>query len=71
MDPFPVVGTDAVMHYRSFGYTQEDNFARLDIDKNAGTLTVRVFDRDGKPVDVDGRDGGMTKKNVLQFVNWA
>jgi alkaline phosphatase D len=69
-DPFPVIDTDAVMHYRSFGYTQEDNFARLDIDKNAATITVRVFDRDGAAVSVDARDGTQTMANVLQLANW-
>jgi alkaline phosphatase D len=58
------------MHYRSFGYTQEDNFTRLDIDKTLGTLTIRVFNRDGKGVRVDGRDGQMTMQNVLQFARW-
>lgn len=69
-DPFPIVGTDAVMHYRSFGYTQEDNFTRLDIDKVSATIKVRAFDRDGKPVEVDGRDGAKTKENVFQLAQW-
>jgi alkaline phosphatase D len=70
LDPFPVIDTDAIMHYRSFGYTQEDNFTRLDIDKNTATLTVRVFDRDGHIVTVDDRDGSKTTKNVLELAKW-
>jgi alkaline phosphatase D len=71
-DPFPVIETDAVMHYRSFGYTQEDNFARLDVDKNAATITVRVFDRNGAAVSVDGPppDSRQTTQNVLQLAKW-
>jgi alkaline phosphatase D len=69
-DPFPVIGTDAVMHYRSFGYTQEDNFARLDVDKTAATLTVRVYDSNGNPVAVDSSYGEKTKENVLQLARW-
>ena len=70
LDAFPVIGTDAIMHYRSFGYAQEDNFTRLDIDKKAATLTVRVFDRDGRIITVDGRDGAKTTKNMLQLASW-
>jgi len=65
-----VTDTDAVMHYRSFGYTQEDNFTRLDLDKGTATLTIRLFDRDGDIVTVDGRDGAKTTKNVLQLARW-
>jgi alkaline phosphatase D len=70
LDPFPVLGTDAVMQYRSFGYSQEDNFARVDIDRAAATLTVRVFDRDGNIVEVDDLKGRMVKKNVIQLASW-
>jgi len=47
-----------------------DNFARLDVDRPSATLKVRVFDRDGEPVEVDGRDGDKTKENVLQLEKW-
>jgi alkaline phosphatase D len=70
VDPFPVIGTDAVMHYRSFGYTQEDNFNRLDIDRAKGTITVRVFDRKGEPTKVANAKGIMTTANVLQLAKW-
>jgi alkaline phosphatase D len=70
IDPFPIVPANAVMQYRSFGYTQLDNFARLDLDKAKATLTVRVFDRDGDVVEVDDRDGAITKANELQLAKW-
>src|SRR4029077_10078958 len=69
-DPFPVLGTDAVMHYRSFGYTQEDNFTRLDIDRGLSTLTVRVYDRMGHPVEVTDRERTRFTQNVLHLEPW-
>lgn len=38
------------MHYKSWGFTQDDNFARIEIDRTKSQLRVRVFDRNGKPV---------------------
>jgi alkaline phosphatase D len=70
IDPFPVIGTNAVMQYRSFGYTQEDNFTRLDIDRAKNTLTVRVFDRKGDTVEVANAKGAKTTANVLQLAKW-
>ena len=68
-DPFPIVGTDAVMHYRSYGYTQEDNFSRIDIDRATTTLTVRVFDAGRADLGRPGRRD--TEKGiVLQLAKW-
>jgi alkaline phosphatase D len=69
-DPFPIQGTDTVMHYRTFGFTQEDNFNRLDIDRSKSTITVRVFDRDGAPLAVPNANGVKTTANVLQLAKW-
>jgi alkaline phosphatase D len=69
-DPFPIAGTDAVMHYRAFGFTQEDNFSRLDIDRDKNTITVRVFDRSGEPLKVADAEGAKTMANVLKLAKW-
>ena len=69
-DPFPVMGTDATMHYRSYGYTQEDNFTRIDIDRAKAALTVRGFDRRGEPIAVANRNGGQVKEIVLPLAKW-
>lgn len=70
-DPFPVVGEKATMHYRSYGYTQEDNFSRIDINKANGTITVRVFNNRGDPIEVSDSHGGKTRTgNVLQLAKW-
>ena len=59
------------MHYKSFGYTQEDNFTRLDLDKAKSTLTVRVFDREGKPVVVGPDNNKIPLQNTLQLAKWS
>ncbi|HET6492199.1 MAG TPA: alkaline phosphatase D family protein [Burkholderiales bacterium] len=81
-DPFPIVpdpqspppagGEERypVMHYRSFGFTQEDNFTRLDLDRKAATLTVRVFNRDGELLEVDDPTGAKAVRNVLRLEAW-
>ena len=43
-DPFPILGTKATMHYTSYGFTQDDNFTRIDVNKTGHSLTVSVFD---------------------------
>jgi alkaline phosphatase D len=69
-DPFPI-GTDAAMHYKSFGYTQEDNFTRIDLDKATSMLTVRVFDKEGNPVLVGPDDNKQPLINTLQLASWS
>jgi len=68
-DPFPL-DANTRMHYRSFGYTQEDNFVRLDIDKATTSLTIRVFDRDGKPVKVADSTNTIVQGITLQLAPW-
>lgn len=63
LDPFPFKG--GVMNYRSWGFAQEDNFARIDIDRAKNRLTVRFFNRDGDVLEVlDSNDRKVTE-NVL------
>ena len=69
-DPFPVGNTGATMHYRSYGYTQEDNFCRLDLDKASHSLTVRIFDRKGKPIEVADFAGAKKMGSVLDLAAW-
>lgn len=69
-DPFPIRGTNATMHYKSFGYSQEDNFSRIDIDKAKATLTVRVFNKDGDLVSVGPERKRTTLENPLQLAKW-
>ena len=68
-DPFPV-DTNVIMHYRSFGFTQVDNFSRLDIDRSKSTITVKVFDRDGETIETANANGAKTTANILQLAKW-
>ena len=51
-DPFPIAVRASPCITESFGYTQEDNFTRIDIDQKAHTLRVSVFDDEGEPLMV-------------------
>jgi alkaline phosphatase D len=68
-DPFPV-GDGVTMHYRSHGYTQEDNFCRLELDRASHALTVRVYDRKGRPVTVTDFNGAKHDASVLSLAPW-
>ncbi|WP_295846434.1 alkaline phosphatase D family protein [Tardiphaga sp.] len=70
-DPFPILGTDKIMHYKSFGYSQEDNFTRLDLDKSTATLTVRVFGRDGKLATMGDGNKATPIQHTLQLAKWG
>ncbi len=65
-DPFPVLGTDAVMHYRAFGFTPKDNFTRIDVSKADHSITVSVFDENGDPLPVNKKKN----TNVLDLAPW-
>ncbi|MFO1159724.1 MAG: alkaline phosphatase D family protein [Reyranellaceae bacterium] len=66
-DPFPIEGGE--MNYRSWAFTQEDNFCRIQIDKPGQVLRVRYYDRFGKMLDVVGpvSEG----EQVLPLVPWT
>jgi alkaline phosphatase D len=70
IDPFPIPGTNATMNYTAFGFTQEDNFTRIELDRAKATLTIRVYDRKGEALEAAGPDGEPTKANVLKLANW-
>jgi alkaline phosphatase D len=63
LDPFAFDG--GVMNYRAWAFTQEDNFARIDIDTAKNQLVVRYFDREGNKIEVlDANDKPVTE-NIL------
>jgi alkaline phosphatase D len=69
-DPFPVLKTDAVMHYKAYGFTPKDNFTRIDLKKSDHTMTVSVFDDDGDPLPVATKRGTPPNANVLVLAPW-
>jgi alkaline phosphatase D len=73
VDGFPLPGIKegvVVAHYRSWGFTQEDNFCRVDLDKAAHSAKVQVFNRDGKVVKVTNERGELAWENVLRLTPW-
>jgi alkaline phosphatase D len=70
MDPFPILGTSSTMNYRSFGFTQEDNFTRVDVDPRKHALTVTVFGSDGTVIKTADASGKEVDSNVLKLVPW-
>jgi alkaline phosphatase D len=59
------------MDYTASAFTQEDNFCRIDLDQAQATLTVRVFDWEGKPIQrpaADGSPGDLI--SVLRLAAW-
>jgi alkaline phosphatase D len=69
-DPFPIGDSGITMHYRSFGYTQEDNFTRIDIDQTNHTLQVSVFDDEGEPITYTEGKRKKQLLNVLILAEW-
>jgi alkaline phosphatase D len=68
-DPFPI-DQATKMHYRSYGYTQEDNFSRLEIDRASHSLKVRVFDNKGRQLSTVDLEGVRRAENILQLAAW-
>ena len=69
-DPFPILGTGVTMHYTAYGFTQNDNFTRVDINKSEHTLTASVFDEHGDPVPVAAKKRTPLNANVLDLARW-
>jgi hypothetical protein len=59
------------MHYKSLGYTQVDNFTRIDLDKATSTLTVRAFDQEGRPVLIGPDSDKRPLVSTLQLAGWS
>jgi alkaline phosphatase D len=68
LDPFPF--QNGVMDYEAWAFTQEDNFARIEIDKANSRLVVRYYDRDGKLLEVRGLKNERLLENALDLKPW-
>ena len=68
-DPFPIEGGE--MNYRAWGFTQKDNFCRIDIDKQAKALKVGFFDQNGDVVEVFDDKDQKVAVNVLPLTPWS
>ena len=56
-DGFEIGDGLGTMDYRAWGFTQDDNFCRLDLDPAAAELSVQAFDWDGAPIVRSHQDG--------------
>lgn len=69
-DPFPV--SDLVtMDYKARNFTQEDNYCRVNIDRDKAEIKVQVFNSDGLIIEQEKADG-KTRKLVgtLKLTPW-
>src|SRR5947207_9113604 len=65
--PPTILGTQSTMHDTSYGFTQNDNFTRIDIDKAGHMLMVSVFDKHGDPIPVAARGGPRRTRTSLRL----
>ena len=71
-DPFEISEAAGTMHYQAWGFTQDDNFCRLDVDPVAAELAVQAFDWDGGPITRSWKDGALRNQpERLKLVPWA
>ena len=68
LDGFPV--RNGAMHYRAWGFTQEDNFCRIDIDRGNACLHVRYFDQGGGPISVRDDNENPVTQIDLSLAGW-
>ena len=60
------------MHYTAWGFTQDDNFCRLDVDPAAAELAVQAFDWDGAPIVRSHQDGSRPNQpEKLKLEKWT
>ena len=62
------LGGGLSMDYRARNFTQEDNYCRVDVDRERATLTVRPFDKRGEPVRKARRRCLRTRSLTICFV---
>ncbi|MEE3215643.1 MAG: alkaline phosphatase D family protein [Pseudomonadota bacterium] len=69
-DGFPLFDGAMTLHYRAYGFYQQENFCRLEVDRQRHRLRVRVLDRDGHEVKVAGPNGQTVAYNDLELSPW-
>jgi alkaline phosphatase D len=71
-DPFKLADGLGTMHYQAWGFTQDDNFCRLDVDPAAAELAVQAFDWDGGPIARSQKDGSRpSQPERLKLEKWV
>lgn len=69
---FEVNDLPCKMDYKAWNFTQEDNFCRVDIDKNNHRMIVTAFGKDGKILETGGWFGrtGRAIRSEFDLVAW-
>ncbi len=70
-DAFPLSDTLGEMNYTTWGFSQADNFSRLDIDDENNQLSVQFFNNDGEPLKTS-KPGNVldTHPHVIELHDW-
>mgnify|MGYP002717039568 CR=1 FL=1 len=58
------------MDYRAWGFTQEDNFCQVAVDRANARIAVTAIDNRGRPIPVADEAGGTVMQSVLGLVRW-
>lgn len=60
------------MDYKASNFTQDDNFCRIDIDRNTSTITIHPYDKDGHLIEKGGWFSRNKKKlnSKLKLDTW-
>jgi alkaline phosphatase D len=70
-DGFAISPAQGTLHYRAWGFCQDDNFCRVDVDPVAAVLAVQAFDGDGNPIARSHGDGQIRKMpEKLKLAPW-
>lgn len=69
---FSVSGTDYLMDYEAWNFTQEDNFCRVDIDAANHQILVTAFGTKGEILETGGWFGDDRReiRSTLALANW-
>jgi alkaline phosphatase D len=67
LDSFKLDG--GTMDYKAWAFTQDDNFCRIDVDQPTATITVRAYDKLGRPINVGAKAAPVTATE-LKLAPW-
>lgn len=71
LDAFQLGDDLGELHYRTWSFTQEDNFCRVDVDPHNAQLLVAAYDKDGTPIKRFREDGVRSElAEALQLEPW-
>jgi alkaline phosphatase D len=71
-DPFKLSGNLGTMNYKAWGFTQDDNYCRLDVNPANSELVVQAFDWDGGAITRSQQNGSLTNQpETLKLAKWS